>query len=146
MFFNMLMLIYISFHINLSQVSIFHSSSPSYLCDFTERCPLSFFLNMGIPVFKPVQPEKKTGGLASCQVSGESPGPELTMGGWLAFFFFFFLRVKSRGVGRGNFVTLIRISRQKAVQSQGVFPVGQPSQINALTHNHNATSTAWGSD
>ena len=40
--------------INLSQVSIFHSSSPSYLCDFAERCPLSCFLNMGILVFEPV--------------------------------------------------------------------------------------------
>ena len=39
------------------------------------------------------------------------------MGGLLAF-----LCVKSRGVGRGDFVTLIRVSSQKAVQSQGIFP------------------------
>ena len=32
--------------------------------------------------------------------------------------------VKTRGVGRGDFVTLIRVSCQKAVQSQRIFPAG----------------------
>ena len=32
--------------------------------------------------------------------------------------------VKTRRVGRGDFVTLIRVSCQKAVQSQIIFPVG----------------------
>ena len=32
--------------------------------------------------------------------------------------------VKTRGVGRGDFLTLIRVSFQKAVQSQRIFPAG----------------------
>ena len=32
--------------------------------------------------------------------------------------------VKTSGVGRGGFVTLIRVSCQKAVQSKRIFPVG----------------------
>ena len=50
--------------------------------------------------------------------------------------------VKNSGVGRGDFVTLIRVIRRKAVQSQRIFPV--VSQINAVAHNHNTTSRAWG--
>ena len=49
----------------------------------------------------------------------ESPGLDLTVGDWLVFF-----ESKNRGVGRGDFVTLIRVSSQKAVQSQVIFPVG----------------------
>ena len=40
--------------------------------------------------------------------------------GWLASLF----GVKTRGVGRGDFATLIRVLCQKAVQSQRMFPVG----------------------
>ena len=40
--------------------------------------------------------------------------------GWVADSFY----VKSRGVGRGDFVTLIRVSCQKTVQGQIIFPVG----------------------
>ena len=39
--------------------------------------------------------------------------------GWLADLF-----CAKRGGGRGDFVILIRVSSQKAVQSQGIFPVG----------------------
>ena len=55
-----------------------------YLCDFAKRCPLSFRLNTGI-----VQASvagKKPGGLPSCYVSAESPGPDLTVGEWLTCF------------------------------------------------------------
>ena len=62
---------------------------------------------------------KKPGGLLSCLVSAESPGPDLSVGGWLTDLFC----VKTRGVGRGDFVTLIRVLCQKAVQSQRIFPV-----------------------
>ena len=40
--------------------------------------------------------------------------------GWVAFLFC----VKTRRLGRRNFVALIRVSCQKAVQSQGMFPSG----------------------
>ena len=43
-------------------------------------------------------------------MSAESPGPDLTVGDWLVVFV-----SKNRGVGRGDFVTLIRVSSQKAV-------------------------------
>ena len=52
--------------------------------------------------------------------------------------------VKTRGVGRGEFVILIRVSCQRAVQSQRIFPAGYPRKINAVTHNYNTTSRAWG--
>ena len=62
---------------------------------------------------------KKAGGLLSCQVSAESPGLDLTVGGWLTCFV-----SKLGGEGGDSFVTLIRFSSQKAVQSQGIFPFG----------------------
>ena len=54
------------------------------------------------------------------RASVESPGPDLTVGAWLTDFFC----LKSKGVRRGDFVTLIRVSSQKAVQSQGILPQG----------------------
>ena len=62
---------------------------------------------------------KKTRGLAvSLGVSRE---PRLRpIRGWVADLF----GEKSRGVRRGDFVTLIRVSYQKAVQSQRIFSVG----------------------
>ena len=52
------------------------------------------------------------------------------------------------GGERGDFVNLITVLCQKAVQSQRVVTVAKASQINAVTHNHNSTSRAWvgGSD
>ena len=41
--------------------------------------------------------------------------------GWLADLF---CAKRGGGGGRGDFVILIRVSSQKAVQSQGIFPVG----------------------
>ena len=73
-----------------------------YIYIFVKRCPLSFRLNTGI----------------SSQCT--------PIRGWVTDLFC----VKTRGVGRGDFVTLNRVSCQKAVQSQ----------INAVTHNHNTTS------
>ena len=70
-------------------------------------------------MFKPVYLEKKPGGVPSCEVSAESPGTGLSVGGGVASLFC----VKTRGVGRGDFVTLIRVLCQKAVQSQRIFPV-----------------------
>ena len=82
---------------------------------------------------------KKNGAccLPRCQLAESPAGPDLSVGGWLTCF------VSKLGVGRGDFVTLIRVSSEKAVQSQGIFPVGQPSQINTVTHNHNTTSRPW---
>ena len=57
-------------------------------------------------------------------MSAESPGPDLSVGGWVADLFC----VKPRGVGRGDFVTLIRVSCQKAVQSQRSFPGARPAK------------------
>ena len=83
-----------------------------YLCDFAKRCPLSFRPCSGQCSWK------KTRGLAvSLGVSGGSrPRP---IRGWVADLFC----VKTRGVGRGDFVTLFRVSCQKTVQSQIIFPV-----------------------
>ena len=78
----------------------------SYL--FAKRCPL-FSLERGLsPVFK----------LVLLGVGRElRPRP---IREWVADLFY----VKTRGIGRGDFVTLIRVSCQKAVQSQRMFPVG----------------------
>ena len=64
-----------------------------YLCDFAKKNP---------------------GGLPSCWEPRPRP-----IRGWVASLFC----VKTRGVGRGDFVTLIRVLCQKAVQSQRIFPV-----------------------
>ena len=106
------------------------------LCDFAKRCSPSFRLNTGI---SSQCGRKKTRGLAVLLgVSWEFRFRPIR--GWVADLFC----VKTRGVGRGDFVTLIRVSRPKEEQSQRIFPVGWPSQINAVTHNHNTTSKASG--
>ena len=91
-----------------------------HLCDFAKRCLLRFRLNTGIASVQASVARKKSGGLASCWVSAESPGPDLSVGGWLPYFVW-----KPVGVGREDFVTLIRVLCQKAVQSQRInfFPV-----------------------
>ena len=62
--------------------------------------------------------EKKPGGLLSCWVSAESQAQTYPwVGGFLVL-------CENQGVGRGDFVTLTRLSCQKAVQSQRIFPVG----------------------
>ena len=90
-----------------------------YLCDFAKRCPLRFRLNTGIARVQASVAGKKNHGaccLARCQQKAQ-PRP---ICGWVADL----LCVKTRGVGRGDFVTLIRVSCQKAVQSQRIFPAG----------------------
>ena len=63
--------------------------------------------------------EKKTRGLAVLLVVSREhkPRPNCTCG-WLVGLFC----VKRKGVGRGEFVTLSRVSSQKTVQSQRIFP------------------------
>ena len=88
----------------------------TYLCDFAKRC--KFSLEHGHRPCSSQCSRKKPGGLAVLLgVSGE-PGPDLTVGDWLVFFV-----SKNRGVERRDFVTLIRVSSQKALQSQVLFPV-----------------------
>ena len=93
-----------------------------YLCDFAERCPLSFRLNTGISSQCSRKTNQGACSLARCQQRVQAQ----PIRGWVADLFC----VKTRGVRRGDFVTLNRVSCQKAVQSQ----------INAVTHNHNTTS------
>ena len=62
---------------------------------------------------------KKTRGLAVLLGVSREPRPRPICGGVADLFC-----VKTRGVGRGDFVTLIRVSCQKAVQSQRIFPAG----------------------
>ena len=82
---------------------------------------------------------EKTTGLAVLLGVSREPRPR-PIHGWVADLF----SVKIRRVGRGDFVTLVGVSSQKAVQSQRIFLLGLPSQINAVTHNQNTTSGAWG--
>ena len=82
------------------------------LCHFAKRCPLSFRLNTGIS-------RKKIRGLAVLLGVIREPRPRPIRGLVAALFC-----AKTRGVGRGDFVTLIRVLYQKAVQSQIIFPVG----------------------
>ena len=93
-----------------------------YLCDFSKRCTLSFRLNTGI---SSQCSRKKNRGLAVLLGVSRESRPRPTRG-WVADLFC----VKTRGVRRGDFVTLNTVSCQKAVQSQ----------INAVTHNHNTAS------
>ena len=65
---------------------------------------------------------KKTRGLAVLLGVSREPRPS-PIRGWVADLFC----VKARGVGRGDFVTLIRVSCKKVVQRQRIFPVGLPS-------------------
>ena len=78
-----------------------------YLCDFAKRCPLSFRLNTDITrVQASVAAKKKTKknrGLAVLLGVSREPRPR-PIRGWVAFLFC----VKTRVVGRGDFVTLIR--------------------------------------
>ena len=90
-----------------------------YLCDFAKRCPLSFRLNTGDARVQASVAGKKPGGLASCLVGVSREHRHRPIRGWVASLFC----VKTRGVGRGGFVTLIRVLCQKAVQSQIIFPV-----------------------
>ena len=89
-----------------------------YLCDFAKRCPLSFRLNTGIARVQASVAGKKIRGLAVLLGVSREPRPR-PIRGWVTDLFC----VKTRGVGRGDFVTLIRVLCQKAVQSQRIFPV-----------------------
>ena len=60
----------------------------------------------------------KNRGLGVLLGVGREPRPR-PIRGWVASLFC----VKTRGVGRGDFVTLVRVLCQKAVQSQRIFPV-----------------------
>ena len=90
-----------------------------YLCNFAKRCPPSFRLNTGIARVQASVAGKKPRELAV--LLGVSREPTLRpIRGWVAALFC----VRTRGVGRGDFVTLIRVLCQKAaVQSQRIFPV-----------------------
>ena len=62
------------------EVKFVQKKKKKYLCDFAKQCPLSFcFVQASVA-------GKKLGGLPSCWVSAESPGPDLSMGGWLTCF------------------------------------------------------------
>ena len=74
-----------------------------YLCDFAKRCPLSFRLNMGITCVQARVAGKKQRVAVLLGVSRE-PRPR-PICGWVAELFC----VKPIGVGRGDFVTLIRV-------------------------------------
>ena len=90
-----------------------------YLCDFAKRCPLSFR-------WCPCSSQcswKKTRGLAVLLGISWEPKPT-PIRGWVAFSFC----VKTRGVGRGDFVTLVRVLCQKAVQSQRIFLWPRPAK------------------
>ena len=95
------------------------------LCDFAKRCPLSFRLNTsetrvhaGVAGKTKNKKQNKNRGLAVLLgVSRESRLRPIR--GWVVPLFC----VKTRGVGRGDFVTLIGVSSQKAVQIQRIFPV-----------------------
>ena len=80
------------------------------LCHFSKRCPQSFGL---------IVAGKKTRGLAVLLGVSREPIPR-PVRGWVADLFC----VETRGVGRGDFVTLIRLSCQKEVQSQRILPAG----------------------
>ena len=86
----------------------------SGVCDFTKRCLLSFRLNTGIARVQASVFGEKTGGITSCKVSAESPGPDLSVGGG------FFVLCENQGGREGDFVALIRVLCQKAVQSQRI--------------------------
>ena len=88
------------------------------LCDFAKRCLLSVRLNTGIARVQASVFGKKTRGHAILRSVSREPRHRPTRGGVASLFC-----VKTRGVGRGDFVTLIRVLCQKAVQSQRIFPV-----------------------
>ena len=89
------------------------------MCDFSKRCRLSFYLNMGFAHLEASVAEKKTRGLAILLGVSREPRPR-PISAWVADLFCF----KIRGAGRGDFFTLVRVSSQKAVQCQKMFPVG----------------------
>ena len=71
-----------------------------YRCDFAKRCPLSFLLNTGISRVQAGVAEKKNRGLAVLLGVSREPRPR-PIRGWVADLF----GVKTRGVGKGDFVT-----------------------------------------
>ena len=79
----------------------------TYICVW---CTLSFHLNTGIPRAQASVGVENEGAcrLARCQ--------QRAVRGWLTCFV--------SKVGRGEFVTLIRVSSQKKRKNQGIFPVG----------------------
>ena len=89
------------------------------MCDFAKRCPLSFRLNTVIARVQASVAGKKTRRLAVLLGVSSEPGPRPIRNGVADLFC-----VRTSGVGRGDFVTLIRVSCQKPVQSKRIFPVG----------------------
>ena len=75
-----------------------------YLCDFAKRCPLSQCSR------------NKTRGLAVLLGVNWEPRPRPIRGSVASLFC-----VKTRGVGRGDFVTLVRVLCPKALQGQRIF-------------------------
>ena len=88
-----------------------------YLCDFAKRCPLSFRSNTDIARVQASVAVKKQAAwrLDRCQQRAQVQTYPW-VGGFLVL-------CQNQGVGRGDFVTLIRVLCQKAAQSQIIFPV-----------------------
>ena len=82
-----------------------------YRCDFAKRCPLSFLLNTVISRVQVRVAGKKTRELAVLLGVSREPRPR-PIRGWVADLF----GAITGGVGRGDFVTLIKVSCQKTVQ------------------------------
>ena len=85
-----------------------------YLSAFAKRCPLTFHLNTGITRVQASVAGKKPRGLGVLLGVSREPRHRPTLRDWLVF-----LHHKWR-VRKRDFVTLIRVSSQKAVQR----PVG----------------------
>ena len=87
------------------------------MCDFAKRCLLSFRLNTGIARVQASVAGKNQGAcrLPRCQLKAQAQ-TYTWVGGFLVL-------CENQGVGRGDFVTLVRVLCQKAVQSQRIFPV-----------------------
>ena len=86
--------------------------------------PSKFSLNTGIARIQASvagKKRKRNRGLAVLLGVGRDPRRRPNCG-WLADLFC--AKRGGGGGGRGDFVILIRVSSQKAVQSQGIFPVG----------------------
>ena len=80
--------------------------------------PARFSLNSSIARAQASVAGKKPGRLGVLLGVSREHGPR-HIRGWVASLFC----VKTRGVGRGDFVTLIRVLCQKAVLGQIIFPV-----------------------
>lgn len=92
-----------------------------YMCDFVKKGPnKGFRLNTGIALVHSSQCRRKKDHGACRLARRQKRAQAKTYHRWVAFLFC----AKTRGLGRGDFVTLIIVLSQKARQSQEIFPVG----------------------